>query len=155
MIAYYRKIMDNQKFYVPADVPAAMQDIFAKNYAAITKNTDKLFLFSCDHKIEHLFDDFIGPNIPKEVMHTEHLFAIAQQGTIGAMATQLGLIARYGKKFNDINYIVKLNSKTNLIKSTERDPYSAPLWHIPHVVEFKEQSGLPICGIGLTIYLGS
>ena len=47
--------MHNQNHcFVPADVPERKQNIFIKNYNAITRNTDRLFLFSCDHKIEHL-----------------------------------------------------------------------------------------------------
>src|SRR5882724_2997900 len=101
------------QFIIPADVPEHKHDIFTKNYNAITRNTGRLFLFSCDHKIEHLNTDFYGKSIAPQALHPEHMFRIASQGNVGAMATHLGLMARYAKQYPDINYIVKLNGKTN------------------------------------------
>lgn len=141
--------------FIPADVPQAAQQKYIQNYNAITHNTSKLMLFACDQKIEHLNADFFGPDIPEEAKHPEHLFNIASQGRIGAMATDLGLIARYGKQYPNINYIVKLNAKTNLVPVEQKDPLSTLLWHIEHVVHFKQTSGLNICGVGITVYLGS
>ena len=83
------------------------------------------------------------------------MFRIASQGSIGAFATHLGLIARYGKQYPSINYIVKLNAKTNLIPTTQKDPMSATLWSVEHVVHFQQMTGLSIRGIGYTIYPGS
>jgi DhnA family fructose-bisphosphate aldolase class Ia len=140
---------------VPADVPRTMEDTFTDNYNTITHNTHRLFLFACDQKIEHLNNDFYGNNISPDALHPDHLFKIATQGRIGAMATHLGLIARYGKQYPKIDYIVKLNAKTNLISDQEKDPASTSLWHIEHVVHLKETTGLNIRGIGYTIYLGS
>jgi len=147
--------MSKSEIKTPADVPASTQKIYQENYKKITKNTGKLFLFAGDQKIEHLNKDFYGDNIPKEVNNPEHLFAIASKGEVGAFATQMGLIAQYGKKHPDINYIIKLNSKTDIIPKHELDPISTQLWDISKVVEFKKNSGLSICGIGYTVYLGS
>src|SRR5437762_5492017 len=119
---------NQQPIFVPADVPEKKHDIFTKNYAAITRNTGRLFLFSCDQKIEHLNNDFYGPDIHPQALHPEHFFRIASQGSIGAMATHLGLIARYAKQYPDINYIVKLNATTNLIPLEQHDPHSTLLW---------------------------
>ena len=51
--------------------------------------------------------------------------------------------------------MVKLNGKTNLIKTAQRDPFSSQ-WHtLEQVTRFREQSGLRIVGVGFTIYPGS
>lgn len=146
--------MDNKSF-IPADVPDIMQKIFTHHYETITKGTNKLFLFAADQKIEHLNDDFIGNTIATESANPEYLFKLAQNQKIGAFATQLGLIARYGNSYQNIPYIIKLNSKTNLIAAQAHDPYSKILWNIEDVVTFKKESAFSICGIGYTIYLGS
>lgn len=149
--------------FIPVDVPTSATQTFFENYQLITKSTDRLFLFAADQKMEHLNSDFVGSKISAESADPRHLFRIAQHGTIGAFATQLGLIARYGKEFSDIPYIVKLNSKTNTaqpskwqkFKGTSPDPISPLLWTVEQVIEFKKTSGLNICGIGLSLYLGS
>jgi DhnA family fructose-bisphosphate aldolase class Ia len=142
---------------IPADVPKKMEQEFINNYTKITKNSERLFLFACDQKIEHLHDDFDSKNknISPESTDPEHFFKIASQGRIGAMATQLELIARYGKQYNTVNYIAKLNSKTNLIPQELKDPVSTSLWDVHDVIHIKEKSDLSLCGIGMTIYLGS
>lgn len=148
-------MVTKESILIPADVPLASHAAFCKHYATITQGTERLFLFAADHKIEHLDADFMGPHISPEAHDPEHIFEIASKARIGALATQLGLIARFGKEYPHINYIVKLNSKTNLLTSAQKDPLSRQLWSIEDVVQFKQESGLPICGIGLTIYLGS
>ncbi len=142
---------------VPADVSPKHKQEFIKNYQAISHNTGRLFLFSCDQKIEHLHDDFSPDEdeISDESINPEHLFKIASQGRIGAMATQLELIARYAKQYPSVNYIAKLNSKTNLVPTEQQDPHSAPLWNVHDVIRIKKESNLSICGIGITIYIGS
>lgn len=145
------------KIIPPADVPKKKEQEFITNYKKITHDTNRLFLFSCDQKIEHLHDDFDPKNstISSEAINPEHFFKIADQGRIGALATQLELIARYGKSYENINYIAKLNSKTNLIPKEQQDPKSTPLWDVHDVTRIKEESGLSLCGIGVTIYPGS
>jgi fructose-bisphosphate aldolase / 6-deoxy-5-ketofructose 1-phosphate synthase len=140
---------------VPADVPIKLIDIYMKNYHTITRGTNRLVLFSCDQKIEHLNNDFYGPGIPAEDNDPQHLFQIAEYGDIGAMAAQLGLISRYAKYFKNINYIAKLNSKTNLVKTDQQEPLNKQLWSIKQVHEMIKETNLPLCGIGLTVYLGS
>ncbi len=147
--------MKSDSIFIPADVPNKAETEYRTNYAAITHNTQRLFLFSCDQKIEHMNDDFMVSDIPADAKNPEHLFRIADQGRIGAMATHLGLIARYGKKYPNINYMVKLNGKTNLIDTKQRDPRNALLYSVHDVKKLKEHSNLAIRGIGLTIYLGS
>ena len=110
----------------------------------IMKNPEKLFLFAGDQKIEHM--NQVDP---------EYLFKIASKAPISAFATQLGLIAQYGPDYKKINYVVKLNSKTNLIPAEQKDPVSLALHSVQDVVQFKKDSGLSIMGVGYTVYLGS
>ncbi|KKP35972.1 MAG: Deoxyribose-phosphate aldolase/phospho-2-dehydro-3-deoxyheptonate aldolase [candidate division TM6 bacterium GW2011_GWF2_32_72] len=145
--------MKNLKIRIPADVFHQAEKLYLKNYQTITKDTGKLFLFAADHKLEHMNKDFYDKSLHPDVNDPENLFKIAQKGGCGAFATQLGLISKYGKDYNDINYIVKLNSKTNLFCAG--DPTSRALWGVNNVMNFKIQSGLKVCGVGYTIYLGS
>jgi len=105
--------------------------------------------------MEHLNDDFYGEGVSPDDAEPEHLFRIASKSNIGVFATQLGLIARYGKDYADLRYLVKLNSKSNLVKTKQMDPFSNQLIEVEQVVEFKRNSGLRILGVGFTVYLGS
>ncbi len=140
---------------IPLDVPLAARETYVRNYMEITKETGRMMLFAGDQKVEHLNDDFFGEDIPEDDNDPEHLFRIASKGKIGVFATQLGLIARYGMDYADVPYLVKINSKTNLVKTKQMDPFSNQLYDIEQIVEFRENSGLKILGIGYTIYLGS
>lgn len=141
--------------FIPADIPQHAHAEFEKNYRAITRGTNRLLLFSCDQKIEHLNRDFFGAGIDPADNDPMHMFSIAAHGHIGAFATHLGLIAQYGMDFPDINYIVKMNGKTDLVKTEQQDPLSKQLWTIEQLISFKENTGLAIAGIGYTIYPGS
>jgi fructose-bisphosphate aldolase/6-deoxy-5-ketofructose 1-phosphate synthase len=57
--------------------------------------------------------------------------------------------------YRKVPFLVKLNSKTNLIKKNQKDPYSEQLIDVSQVVEFQKNSGLRILGVGYTLYLGS
>ena len=140
---------------IPADVPHKAEKTYQQNYAAITKKSGKLMLFACDQKIEHLNNDFYGFGIHDDAQYLEHIFNIASHGIIGAFATHLGLIARYAKHFPGLAYIAKLNGKTDLIPTTQRDPISTQLWSVHDVVELQRDAGISIHGVGYTIYLGS
>ena len=140
---------------VPLDVPKNMRDKYVKNYLAGTQESGRLMLFAGDQKIEHLNDDFYGDNIPSDDNDPEHIFRIASKGKIGVFATQLGLIARYGMDYRKVPYLVKLNSKTHLVKTAQSDPFSDQLVSVEQVVDFKENSGLNILAVGYTVYLGS
>jgi fructose-bisphosphate aldolase/6-deoxy-5-ketofructose 1-phosphate synthase len=143
------------KVQIPADVAKTAEKNYIENYLAITKDTGKLFLFAGDHKIEHLNKDFYGENIPAEVNDPEHLFKIASKGKIGAFVSHLGLISLYGQDYPDINYIVKVNAKTDIVPAEEMDPFSGQLWTIEDVLDMQKNSGLKIRGVGYTVYLGS
>jgi fructose-bisphosphate aldolase / 6-deoxy-5-ketofructose 1-phosphate synthase len=147
--------MNNFEIKIPLSIPNDKIDSYLQNYANITHQTGKLFLFAGDQKIEHLNKDFSGKNISKDDADPEHLFKIASKGKVGAFATQLGLISRYGHDYPDINYIVKLNSKTDLVPTKQKEPISALLNTVEDVVKFKDDTNISIAGIGFTIYLGS
>lgn len=144
-----------KKILVPADVPSAHHETFIKNYNTLTHNGEHCMIFAADQKLEHLNKDFYGNGIALDALHPEHIFKIAQQGTIGALATHLGLIARYARQYPTIPYIAKLNGKTDLHDEQDNDPISAQLWHIDDVLAIQKEAGITMLGIGITIYLGS
>lgn len=148
------------KYNVPADVPDELIDTFIDNMDAATAGTGRMNLFACDQKIEHLNDDFYdgGKKIPLSSNDPRHLFEIGnqchQQGTIGVLAGQLGLIAQYAREYPEIPYLVKLNSKSHLVKTKQRDPVSQALWDMDDVMSLVH-NGINVVGIGYTIYIGS
>ena len=145
---------------VPMDVPEEMVESWLENMAAATCNTGRMNLFACDQKIEHLNDDFFdgGVKIPLSSNNPEHLFEIGArahaEGTIGVLAGQLGLISRYAMDAIDVPYLVKMNSKSHLVKKGQRDPVSMAMWDIDDVFTLIN-NGVNVVGIGYTIYLGS
>jgi len=139
---------------VPADVPAAARELYIDNYLKATQNTGHLMLFACDQKLEHLNDDFFGENVHSDDAEPEHLFRIGSQGVIGILAGQRGLIAQFAPDYPNINYLVKMNSKTHLVKTSQDDPYSPQLYDIQTVLDLVD-NGVNVVGIGYTIYLGS
>lgn len=145
----------NNDVIVPLDVPKAMRETYVENYMKITRDTGRLMLFAGDQKVEHLNSDFYGEGIPEDDADPEHLFRIAAQSKIGVYATQLGLIARYGMDYRNVPYLIKINSKTNLVKTDQIDPFSNLWYDVDQIAEFKRNSELNILGIGYTIYLGS
>ncbi len=139
---------------IPVDVMPEFKDTYADNYMAATRGTGRLMLFACDQKIEHLNKDFFGEGIDIADADPEHLFRIGSQGAIGVLAGQRGLIAQYAEDYPSINYLVKMNSKTNLVKTDQDDPYSPQLTSIDAVLAMRD-AGINIVGLGYTIYLGS
>ena len=139
---------------VPADVMPEARETYIDNFMAATRGTGRLMLFACDQKIEHLNKDFHGEGIDISDGDPEHLFEIGSKGTIGVLAGQRGLIAHYAPDYPEINYLVKMNSKTNLVKTAQQDPYSPQLYDIEAVLAMRE-AGVNIVGLGYTIYLGS
>jgi fructose-bisphosphate aldolase/6-deoxy-5-ketofructose 1-phosphate synthase len=144
-----------EKNYIPADGPNGAINEYLSNYDEITLGSGRLMLFAGDQKVEHLNDDFFGEGIAPDDADPEHLFKIAAQAEVGVFATQLGLISLYGNDYPDIPYLVKLNSKTNLVKTGQQDPVSTQMIDVRQVVEFKRNTGLDILGVGYTVYLGS
>ena len=109
---------------VPADVLPESRETYIENYMKATRGTGRLMLFACDQKIEHMNGDFYGEGIEIADADPEHLFRIGAQGVIGVLAGQRGLIAQYAADYPEINYLVKMNSKTNLVSAKQEDPYS-------------------------------
>lgn len=145
----------NDTILVPADVPASKREEYEKNMSLATHGTGKLMLFAGDQKVEHMNGDFFGDGIAPDDADPEHLFRIASQSKIGVFATQLGLVAKYGNDYKNVPYLIKLNSKTNVVKEATMDPRSFSWYTVEDVVKFKETSGLPILGVGYTVYSGS
>ncbi len=139
---------------VPADVPASVRETYIDNYLKATRGTGRLMLFACDQKIEHLNDDFYGEGISIDDADPKHLFEIGSKGVCGVLAGQRGLVAQYAADYPDINYLVKMNSKTHLVKTSQEDPYSPQLYDIQTVLDMRD-NGVNVVGIGYTIYLGS
>lgn len=147
--------MNMKDIIIPLDVPKKIRKKYSKNFMDSTLNSGRLMLFAGDQKIEHLNSDFYGEGIHPDDSDPEHLFKIASVARIGVFATQLGLVARYGMDYENVQYIIKLNSKTNLVKTEQKDPFSKQLIDVKQVIEFKKNSDLKILGVGYTIYLGS
>lgn len=143
------------QIFVPSDVPKEKKSEFEKNIRLATHDTGRLMLFAGDQKVEHMNDDFYGEGISPDDADPEHMFKIASKGRIGVFATQLGLVARYGNDYKSIPYLVKLNSKTDLVKKDVSDPRSFSWYDVNEVVQFKKTSGLNIVGVGYTVYSGS
>ena len=139
---------------VPADVMPETREIYIDNYLKATQNTGRLMLFACDQKVEHMNGDFFGEGIDPEDADPDHLFKIGRDGVCGVLAGQKGLVARYAPDYPEINYLVKMNSKTNLVKTSQDDPYSPQLYSLDSVLAMVD-AGVNIVGIGYTIYLGS
>ena len=137
---------------VPADVMPEARDEYITNYLKATRETGRLMLFACDQKIEHLNKDFYGEGI--DIADLEHLFKIGSEGVCGVLAGQRGLVAQYAADYPEINYLIKMNSKTNLVGTKQEDPYSPQLYDLDAVLAMKE-AGVNIVGLGYTIYLGS
>ncbi len=144
-----------EEIMVPLDVPGQSRHKYLENYLKITRGSGRLMLFAGDQKVEHLNDDFFGPGIDLQDADPEHLFRIAAGAKVGVFATQPGLIARYGMDYPDVPYLVKLNSKTGLVKTSQAEPRSLQWIDLEQISDFSESSGLHILGVGYTLYLGS
>ena len=123
---------------VPADVLPEARETYIDSYMKATRETGRLMLFACDQKMEHLNADFYGEGIDPSDNNPEHLFQIGSEGVCGVLAGQRGLIARYAPDYPEINYLVKMNSKTNLVKTQQDDPYSPQLHELEAVLAMRE-----------------
>jgi len=136
--------MDKSEIRVPLDVPPAMKDSYRDNYDRLTHGTGRVMLMAGDQKVEHLNEDFFGPSIAPDDADPEHLFRIASKARIGAFATQLGLISRYGMDYPDVAYLVKINSKTNLVKTEQQDPLSRQWQTMDQLTRFRTTCQVPL-----------
>lgn len=143
------------RIHVPASVPTAKRRTYQKNFETATRGSGRLFLFAGDQKVEHLNDDFVGFGLHPEVAEPERYFQIAHKAAVGALAMHAGFISRYAGDYKKIPYIVKLNGKTNLIPTKQRDPLSLRWLTVADAVNMGKQAKLNVVGVGYTIYLGS
>lgn len=146
--------MTDQSF-IPADVPSDQIETFKENFEKATNGSNRLMLFAGDQKVEHLNSDFFGKGISPDDANPIHLFQIASGARIGVFATQMGLVSRYAKQYAQIPFLIKLNSKTNLVPFKQKDPLSKAWYTVEQVVAFSKQTGLNVLGVGYTVYLGS
>jgi len=138
---------------IPLDVPADKKEDYLENYKRATLNNKGMFILAGDQRIEHLNKDFFGKNISLDDALPEHLFKIASSLPGIVFASQIGLIAGLAENYPQLNYLIKLNSKTDLLKQGE--PKSDLLTNVEDVVDFIKETSLNIVGVGYTIYLGS
>lgn len=143
------------RIYIPAEVPAHAEDVYLRNYRTMTADSGNLLLFAGDQKVEHLNDDFYGEGIDPANANPQHLFEIAARSPIGAFATQFGLISRYGKDYPNVPYVVKMNSKTHLIPTSQAESISRAWTDFQMIDHLMQTSRLNIVGVGYTVYVGS
>ncbi|HLD22270.1 MAG TPA: aldolase [Patescibacteria group bacterium] len=148
-------LLKEDQVIVPANTIPEERSRFIHTYLTITKGTNRLMLMAGDQKIEHLNEDFYGSGISPDDADPEHLFRIASQGTIGCFATQHGLIAQYGSSYPTIPYVVKMNSRTNIVDIKQAEPQSRALVTFQDVLDLRKNGNLHIVGIGYTVYFGS
>ncbi|HLD27398.1 MAG TPA: aldolase [Patescibacteria group bacterium] len=150
-----KKITDRD-IIIPADVAKDKRREYLKNYLELTRQTGRLMLFAGDQKIEHLNDDFYDgfDKIAEADADPEHLFKIAEASPVSCLAVQAGYAARYAPSYPNVPLLIKLNSKSNLVKTEQLDPLSASLASVEQVIKLKN-NGLNILAVGYTIYLGS
>lgn len=131
--------------WTPADVPASLQARWHEHMTTLTRGTRNVYLFAADQKVEHVLQ-----------LDPARITEIAQHTRAGALATHLGLLTRIDHLLrpHKVSYLVKLNGKTNLIPPTESDPYSPLFTTVAEVARLRDE-GMPICGVGYTLYPGS
>lgn len=139
----------------PLGIPVDSAKRWTENYHLATQESGRLFLMAGDQKVEHLNDDFVGAGVAADDADPEHLFRIASAAPVGCFAAQMGLISHYGRDYPEIPYLLKLNSKTHLVKTAEQDPLSSQWQRMSQVQDFVRHSGLKVVGVGYTIYPGS
>lgn len=141
---------------VPLDVPKAKRAEYVKNYLTFTHNTGRVMLFAGDQKVEHLNDDFFdgGKEISLEDADPEHLWEIAEKSPVSCLAVQGGYAARYAGDYPKVPLLIKLNSKSHLVKTDQQDPVSSQWLTIDQVMALKK-NGANVLAVGYTIYLGS
>jgi len=147
-------VLKREDVKVPMGVSKEARETYIDNYLKATQGTGRLMLFACDQKIEHLNDDFYGEGIDPADASPNHMFEIGSEGVIGVLAGQRGLVGAYAEDYPDINYMIKVNSKTHLIKKDQDDPYSPQLHSFEAILELIN-NGVNVVGIGYTIYIGS
>ena len=70
------------------------------------------------------------------------------------MCIRDSLISMYARDYPELPYLVKLNSKSHMVKTGQRDPVSQALWDMDDVMSLVH-NGINVVGIGYTVYIGS
>ncbi|MCL1929762.1 aldolase [Candidatus Saccharibacteria bacterium] len=123
---------------------------FTGNINSATGGTGYLNMIAHDQRTEHFaVSDFYGPEINPGDLDPEWGVKIARESN-SPIACHPGLINRYGKKYPDVNFIVKMNTKTDL---SPKDARSALLCDMEHVAKLSDE--VNIVGCGWTLYTGS
>jgi len=150
-----KKLSDDQ-ILIPLDVPKSKRKEYLKNYLEFTHATGRVMLFAGDQKIEHLNDDFFdgGKEISLEDQNPEHLWKIAAKSPISCLAVQAGYAAKYATCYPQVPLLIKLNSKSHLVKTEQKDPLSQMMTTVEQAVAIKENDA-NVLAVGYTIYLGS
>ena len=137
----------------PARRPART---YIDNYLKATRGTGRLMLFACDQKVEHLNKDFYGEGIDIADAEPEHLFEIGRSGRVRRPWLASAVSSRSMPPITpSINYLVKMNSKTNLVKTAAGRSVLARSSTIWTPCSPCATAGVNIVGLGYTIYLGS
>ncbi len=141
---------------VPLDVPKTKKTEYIKNYLTFTHNTGRVMLLAGDQKVEHLNDDFFdgGKEITLEDANPEHLWKIAEQSPVSCLAVQGGYASKYAPSYPKVPLLIKLNSKSHLVKADQSDPLSTQWLTVEQVLKLKN-NGANVLAVGYTIYLGS
>ncbi|MCX6785663.1 MAG: aldolase [Candidatus Komeilibacteria bacterium] len=150
------KKLSSSDVIVPLDVSKSKRNEYIKNYLAFTHNTGRVMLFAGDQKVEHLNDDFFdgGKAISLEDADPEHLWKIAAASPISCLAVQAGYAAKYAPSYPNVPLLIKLNSKSHLVKTEQADPLSNSWLNVEQVLKLKE-NGANILAVGYTVYLSS
>ncbi|MBP7859843.1 aldolase [Patescibacteria group bacterium] len=139
---------------IPVSVPKELHKKFLSNLEIITKRSENCVMFAGDQRFEHNNSSFLGKNISEDDLSPKHLFNIADISKVNLFATQFGLIDRYSKEFNNINYVVKLNSLSKLSKEGYDYSFSEKLISPVQVLKQCVQDKINIVAFGYTIYIG-
>lgn len=150
------KKLSQENILIPLDVPKSKRKEYLKNYLEFTHQVGRVMLFAGDQKIEHLNDDFFdgGKTISLENQDPEHLFKIAAKSPISCLAVQAGLAAKYAACYPRVPLLIKLNSKSHLVKIEQKDPLSQMMTTVEQAVAIKENDA-NVLAVGYTVYLGS
>lgn len=144
-----------KELLIPADVPDHKHTLFCQNYHAITKRTGRLLLFSSDHIIEHMHDDFDIDTTHPYGVSPEHIIEIAQESTIGAFSGYLGMINRHFHTIKTpINLFLKLNGGTNLAAPQEYDPHPGLCYSVDDALNLSTAHPTLVRGVIFNLYLG-
>lgn len=147
--------MPNSKNVVmPLSVPSKSIDFYTNNLKVITNTYTKVIMLAADQRVEHTNSSFLGKNISIDDLSPEHFFKIASISKVNLLATQFGLIDRYAKNYKNINYIVKINSITKLLKDSEGYTNSLPWVDLDYLYNYTKQNKVNVVGVGFTVFLG-